>query len=78
MGNVSQVVPSINPTFDIGTRAPHYSVAFQEAAGSHTAHGKVGLDRTPSYNSGRDGTTFTASDLHLTLWAQQRNTFGFE
>ena len=39
MGNVSQVIPCINPSFDIGTRAPHYSKAFQEAAGSETAHG---------------------------------------
>ncbi len=41
MGNVSQVVPCINPCFDIGTRAPHYSVAFHEAAGTNEAHGNI-------------------------------------
>ena len=40
MGNVSQVVPSLTPAFDIGTRAFKNSTAFLEAAGTEQAHGK--------------------------------------
>ena len=44
MGNVSQVVPSLNPAFDIGTEAPLNSVAFNEDAGTDKAHGNVTID----------------------------------
>ena len=38
MGNVSYVVPSIHPTFDIGTSADIHSRDFATAAATHEAH----------------------------------------
>ncbi|XP_067118212.1 xaa-Arg dipeptidase-like [Centruroides vittatus] len=37
IGNVSHVVPSIQPTYSIGTSAPNHSSAFTEASGSAKA-----------------------------------------
>ncbi|UYV60510.1 hypothetical protein LAZ67_1001365 [Cordylochernes scorpioides] len=37
MGNVSHVVPSIHPTYTIGTVAPNHSIAFAQAAGAPAA-----------------------------------------
>ena len=40
-GNVSRVVPSIKPTFGIGSVVRRNTVAFTEAAGTDTAHGRL-------------------------------------
>jgi len=37
MGNVSHVVPSIHPTYSIGTKAPNHSIDFTEASGKPEA-----------------------------------------
>lgn len=37
MGNVSHEVPSIHPTYSIGTKAANHSVAFTEASGTPEA-----------------------------------------
>lgn len=41
MGNVSQLVPSIHPFFDIGTKVPKHSTAFTEASATLVAHEKT-------------------------------------
>ena len=41
MGNVSQLVPSIHPFFDIGTKAPKHSTAFTQASATLIAHEKT-------------------------------------
>ncbi|GFR26002.1 peptidase M20 domain-containing protein 2 [Trichonephila clavata] len=38
MGDVSHVVPSIHPTYSIGTRAVNHSVEFTQASGTPEAH----------------------------------------
>lgn len=37
IGNVSHIVPSIQPTYSIGTRAANHSLGFTEAAGTQEA-----------------------------------------
>lgn len=37
IGNVSHIVPSIQPTYSIGTKAANHSLGFTEAAGTQEA-----------------------------------------
>lgn len=37
MGNVSHIVPSIHPTYSIGTKAANHSLGFTEASGKPEA-----------------------------------------
>ncbi|EDV25496.1 Peptidase M20 domain-containing protein 2 [Trichoplax sp. H2] len=41
MGNISQLIPSIHPFFDIGTKVPKHSSAFTEASATAIAHEKT-------------------------------------